>query len=178
MNRSSLSPKAREVIFQDAVHRDLTTARRAALLELLWNERFLTREQLITRVEQKLGKFCFGKVAWEDSFYRDVRVVKHAFSAAGFHLVFSRNKQGCGYYLRDQPALSPELNQLLKSSSSEVDQRQIDIYHRLSAADRFRQGCVISDTARQVVAYRILQENSGITPEEANRIALQRAYSS
>jgi hypothetical protein len=177
MIRSSSIPKAREVIFQDAVHRDMTTARRAALLDLLWNERFLTRAQLIARVDQKLGNNCFGKSAWEDNFYRDMRLVKQAFRAAGFHLAFSRNKQRSGYYLLGQPPLSPELDQLLKSCSAEVDQRQIDIYCQLSPADRFRQGCAISDAARHVVAYRICQENPGISPAEATRLALQRAYS-
>jgi len=59
-----------------------------------------------------------------------------------------------------------------------VDQRQIDIYQQLSPAARFRQGCVISDTARNVVAYRIRQENPKLTSQEANHIALQRAYTS
>lgn len=177
MIQSSLSPKAKEVLFQDAVQRDRAAARRAALLELLWNERFLTRAQLIARVEQKLGKNCFGKSAWEDNFYRDLRVVKQAFHAAGFHLAFSRRKPRGGYYLRDQPSLSPELKQLIESAASEVDQRQIEIYHRLPPADRFRQGCAISDTARKVVAYRIQQENPGISFTEAHRLALQRAYS-
>ena len=108
MIRSSLSPKAREVLFLDVVQRDLTTARRAALLDLLWNERYLTRAQLITRVEQKCGKNCFGKASWEDNFYRDVRVVKQALNAAGFTLAFSRGKQHGGYYLRDQSTLSPD----------------------------------------------------------------------
>ena len=177
MIRSSLSLKSREVIFQDAIHRDLPTARRVALLELLWNERFLTRAQLIARVDQKLGKNCFGKSAWEDNFYRDMRVVKQAFSAAGFHLAYSRSRQRNGYYLVDQPPLSPELSQLLKNSASEVDQRQIDIYLQLSIANRFHQGCAISDTARNVVSYRIRLENPGISPAEAHRLALQRAYS-
>jgi hypothetical protein len=175
--KSSLSPKAQEVIFQDAIQRDLPTARRAALLHLLWNERFLTRVQLIARVDQKLGKNCFGKFAWEDNFYRDMRVVKEAFRAAGFHLAYSRSKERSGYYLTDEPLLSPELKQLIKSGASEVDQRQIDIYHQLSPAGRFYQGCAISDTARQVVSYRIRLENPEICPEEANRFALQRAYS-
>jgi len=34
---------AKEIIFQDAIQRDITTARRSALLEILWNERYLTR---------------------------------------------------------------------------------------------------------------------------------------
>jgi len=173
---SSLPQKTREVILQDAVERDMTTARRAALIELLWDERYLNRAQLIVRVELKLGKGCFGKAAWEDAFYRDMRIVKKAFKAAGLHLAFSRNNLRGGYYLRDQPALSPSLSQLIKSCVAEVDPRQIEIYHRLTAADRFRQGCAISDTARRVVAYRILQENPGLSVAEANRLALQRSY--
>lgn len=171
-----MSFKAREVIFQDAVRRDLTTARRAALLELLWNERYLTRAQLIFRVEQMLGIHCFGKTAWEDNFYRDMRLVKSAFDAAGLQLAFSRSKLHRGYHLKHQPALALELAQIIRASSAEVDPRQIEIYRRLSPAERFHQGCVISDTARFVVGYRICQENPGITPSEANRMAIQRAY--
>jgi hypothetical protein len=77
-----------------------------------------------------------------------------------------------------QPAFSPEFSQIVKASIAEVDQRQIDIYRRLSTADRFRQGCSISDTARNVVSYRIRQENPERTALEAHRLALQRAYSS
>ena len=168
--------KAQEIILQDAVQRDLTTARRAALLEILWRERFLTRAQLIARVELKLGRNCFGISAWVDTFYRDIHTVKQAFKAAGHVLVYSRSKRQPGYYLEGQPALSSEFKQMLKSSASEVDQRQIDLYHRLSPADRFYQGCSISDTARNVVAYRIRQEQPELSPAEANRLALQRAY--
>ena len=107
-----MPPPAQDVLFQDALRRDLTTARRAALLDLLWHERFLTRAQLIARVELKLGRDCFGKSAWEDNFYRDMRVVKQAFHAAGFHLAFSRGERRAGYYLLDQPPLSPELSQI------------------------------------------------------------------
>lgn len=176
MIQSTLPLLAKLAILQDATHRDLTTARRAALLDLLWNERYLTRAQLITRIEQKFGKHCFGKAAWEDNFYRDLRVVKKAFQAAGLRLAFSRRKHKGGYYLLGQPPVSPELDQILKSSAAEVDPRQIHIYHRLSPADRFRQGCVLSDTARQVVAYRIRQDHPEASPAEAQRMALQRAY--
>ena len=167
----------KDVILQDAIRRDVTTARRAALLEILWNERYLTRAQLIARVELRLGKHCFGISAWEDTFYRDMRFVKQAFEAAGYRLLYSRNKQRPGYYLDGQPALSSEIKQVLKGSASEVDQRQIDIYRNLSFAERFHQGCSISDTARKVVAYRIRQENPRLSLAEANRMALQRAYS-
>jgi hypothetical protein len=170
--------KAQDTILQDAIQRDITTARRAALLAILWQERYLTRAQLIVRVEYRLGKNCFGVSAWEDTFYRDMHIVKQAFKAAGFALAYSRNKQQTGYYLEGQLALSPELQQILHSSVAEVDSRQIEIYKSLTPADRFRQGCSISDTARQVVAFRIREENPNVSIQEANRLALQRAYQS
>ncbi|MBM3123623.1 MAG: hypothetical protein FJZ87_00960 [Chloroflexi bacterium] len=177
MINTSPSRKATEVILHDAIQRDITTARRTALLQILWNERFLTRAQLITRVEYRLGRNCFGTSAWEDTFYRDMRVVKQAFQAAGYILEYNRSKELSGYNLQGQPALSPEFRQMVRASAAEADQRQIDIYQQLSSAARFRQGCAISDTARTVVAFRIQQENPELTPQEANRMALQRAYS-
>ena len=176
MTRSTLPPVMKDAILQDAIRRDITTARRIALLEILWNERYLTRAQLIARVELRLGKNCFGILAWEDTFYREMRFVKQAFEAAGCRLLYSRNKKQPGYYLDGQPALSSEIRQVLKGSAAEVDQRQLDIYHKLSYAERFHQGCSISDMARQVVAYRIRQENPRLSVAEANRMALRRAY--
>ena len=167
---------AREIILQDAIQRDMTTARRSAMLEILWNERYLTRSQLIARTELRMGRNCFGVSAWQDTFFRDMRIVKKAFQTAGFSLLYSRNKSQLGYYLQGQPGLSPEFKQILKGSIDEVDQHQIDIYQKLSPSDRFSQGCSISDTARMVVAYRIRQENPKLSLVEANRMALQRAY--
>jgi hypothetical protein len=127
----------KDTILQDAVRRDITTARRVALLEILCNERYLTRSQLIARVELRLGKNCFGASAWQDAFYRDSRIVKQAFEAAGYRLLYSRNKQRPGYYLDGQSLLSSEIQQVLRGSASEVDQRQIDIYRKLSFSERF-----------------------------------------
>ena len=173
----SLPTIMKDAILHDAVRRDITTARQVALLEILWNERYLTRSQLIARVELRLGKNCFGISAWEDTFYRDMRFVKQALEAVGYQLLYSRHKKQPGYYLDGQPALSSEIQQVLKGSAAEVDQRQIDIYRKLSFAGRFHQGCSISDTARKVVAYRIRQDNPKLSVMDANRIALQRAYS-
>jgi hypothetical protein len=106
-----------------------------------------------------------------------MRFVKQAFEAAGYQLLYSRKKERPGYYLEGQPALSSEIQQVLKGSAAEVDQRQIDIYRTLSFAERFHQGCSISDIARKVVAYRVRQDNPKLSVREANRIALQRAYS-
>ena len=177
MTKLILRTAMKDAILQDAMQRDITTARRVALLEILWNERYLTRSQLIARVELRLGKNCFGTLAWEDTFYRDMRFVRQAFETTAYRLLYSRNKQQPGYYLDGQPALSSEIKQVLKGSAAEVDQRQIDIYRKLSFAERFHQGCSISDTARKVVAYRIRQENPKLSVAEANRMALQRAYS-
>jgi len=165
-----------QIIYQDAIHRDLTVDRREALLSILWHERYLTRAQLITRVEMRLGKNIFGRAAWEDNFYRDMRLVKQAFQAAGMQLAYSRHPHQPGYYLKGQPPLSAEYRQILHHSLAEVDPRQIEIYRRLTHAERFRQGCSISNTARKAVAYRIVQQNPGIDPEEANRMALARIY--
>lgn len=178
MINNALSRRVIDVILNDAMQRDITTARRVTLLQILWNERYLTRAQLIVRTEYRLGRNCFGISAWEDTFFRDMRMVKQAFQAAGYVLEYSRDRKNKGYYLKGQPALSPEFSQMVKASAEEVDQHQIDIYRRLSAADRFRQGCAISDTARNVVAYRIRQENPELTVLEAQRLALQRAYTS
>jgi hypothetical protein len=177
MTKSTLSTVMKDTILRDAIQRDITTARRVALLEILWNERYLTRSQLIARVELHLGKNCFGVSAWEDTFYRDMCIVKQAFEAAGYRLLYSRNKQQPGYYLEGQLALRAEIKQILKGSVAEVDQRQIDVYRTLSFAERFHQGCSISDTARKVVAYRIRQDNPKLSLMEANHMALQRAYS-
>lgn len=168
--------RAINVLLQDAIERDVTTARRAALLHILWNERFLTRFQLIARVEYQFGRNCFGVLAWEDTFFRDMRVIKQAFQAVGLVLDYSRKKEKRGYYVREQEALSLEFKQMIKAGAAEVDQRQMDIYRKLSPAARFKQGCAISNTARNVVAYRIRQENPKLTPQEAQKLALQRTY--
>jgi hypothetical protein len=177
MRRLILPAVMKDTVLVDAICRDITTARRTALLEILWNERYLARVHLIARVEFRLEMNCFGISAWEDTFYRDMRFVKKAFEAAGYQLLYSRKKEQPGYYLNGQPALRAEIQQVLKGSAAEVDQRQIDIYNALSFAERFHQGCSISDTARQVVAYRIRQNNPKLSLIEASRIALERAYS-
>lgn len=165
---------AKEVIFQDAFQRDLLTARRALLLETLWRERYLTRAQLIVRVEGRLGRGCFGASAWADAFYRDLRVVKQALNAAGFQLQYSRNAQRPGYYLKNQPTISEELADILRNTAAEVDPNQIAVLRRLSPAQRFQLGCSVSDAARQVVAYRIRQQQPELTPSQANFLAVQK----
>jgi hypothetical protein len=82
------------------------------------------------------------------------------------------------YFSQGHPAVSPEFKQLIQASVAEVGPPQIDIYRRLTPAARFRQGSAISDTARHVAAYRMLQEHPELGALEANRMVLQRAYAS
>lgn len=177
MHQIATPVSANQVILQDAIQRDPITARRAALLNILFHERYLTRIQLISRVEQRLGKGIFGQCAWEDNFYRDMRLVKRAFRAAEQQLAYSRQARLTGYYLVGQPAISAELANILHHSLADTDPRQNAIFQKLAPAERFRQGCAISNTARKTVAYVIRQANPGIDPAEANRQALARAYS-
>ena len=94
---SSLPRNALQTLLEDAIDRDRTTARRACLLRILWHERFLTRYDLITRIDGELGQGCSGKTAWDDTFYRDMRVVKQALQADGYRLAYSRSKATPGY---------------------------------------------------------------------------------
>ena len=150
-------------LLDDAARRDRATARRSCLLRILWRERFIPRAGLISRVEAELGPGCFGAQAWEDTFYRDLRVVKRAFTTAGFDLGYSRNPASPGYYLRNQESLHAQVTREIHGSASEVDPAQITIYRRLTAAQRFQQGCSISDTARRAVAYRQRQNLASLT---------------
>jgi len=162
-----------KILFEDAMNRDRTTARRAALTEILLKERYLTREQLVTRVNGKLGKDCFGGSAWEDTFFRDMQVVKQALIAAGYQPAYSRSSTKPGYYLRGRAAISSDLERSLAGSVEEVDPSQIEILKKLTFVQRFQQGCSISNLARNVVAHRIRQRNANHNAAEAQRLAIQ-----
>jgi hypothetical protein len=159
------------VVIEDAARRDRATARRACLLNILWQERYISRLGLIARVEVKLGKGCFGVNAWMDNFYRDMRVVKRACAAVGFDLSYSRTPARKGYYLHGQGALHPQLARIITGSVAEVDPNQIAIYCQLTPGERFQQGCSISNTARQAVASRLQQRN----PQLSGVAALRQA---
>lgn len=169
-----IHPIARDVLLEDAAARDRKTARRFVLLKILFRERYLTREQLVVRVEGELGKGCFGDSAWEDTFYRDMLVVKKALRAAGYQPAYSRRFQNPGYYLRNQPPLDGELASALKGSIAEADPSQIAIFKKLTPGQRFQQGCSITNLASRVVSNRIRQQNPQLSPAEAHRMAVQK----
>lgn len=165
---------ALKILLTDAVSRDRTTARRTTLFKILHQERFLTREQLIVRVEARLGRGCFGDSAWVDTFYRDLQVVKQAIRAAGHQLAYRRSSRQPGYYLLGQPSINDELSVTLDGSVAEVDPAQIAILKKLSFQQRFQQGCSISNLASRVVANRIRQKNPKLNQAEAHRLAVQK----
>ena len=161
------------ILLEDAISRDRTTARRVALVEILLMERYLTREQLMTRVEGKLGKGCFGDSAWKDIFFRDMQVVKQALIAAGYQPAYSRSSRKSGYYLRDQEAISSDLDTILDGCTAEVNPYQIEIIKNLTFAQRFQLGCSISNLARNVVSHRIRQRNPDLDVAESQRLAIK-----
>ena len=160
MNTPSIPQKALETLLQDALDRDQVTARRTRLVKILLHERYLSRQQLTARIEGVLGKGCFGESAWEDTFYRDMRIVKKALQAAGYQLKYSRGADRPGYYLYQQPPVSAELAAILANSVAEVDPAQIRIWRLMTPAERFHLGCSITDAAHKAVAYR--QQRPGL----------------
>lgn len=172
MKLGDLPQRLSAVLLQDAARRELTTARRTRLSRILYHERYLTREQLIVRVEWLLGKDCFGKQAWKDSFYRDMHVVKRAFKAQGYDLKYSRKTGAEGYYLAGEPRISETLRRIIAGAAAEIDPKQMEVIHKLSLAERFEIGCSMSDAARDAKAYRLRLKNPELSETEALRLSL------
>ena len=84
----NISIAALDVLLKDAIVRDRVATIRFVLLEILLQERYLARKQLIIRVEGKLGKGCFGDSAWKDTFFRDMQVAKQVLNASGNQLTY------------------------------------------------------------------------------------------
>ena len=163
---------ALEAVLEDAAARDRTTARRCALLQILHQERYLTRLQLITRVEGLLGRGCFGESAWEDTFFRDMQVIRRAFRLAGYQLTYSRGALQPGYYLRGQPTVDQGLAAAIDGAAAEIDPAQIAVLKNLTFAQRFRQGCSVSRLARRTAANRLQQRYPQLSRVEAQRRVL------
>jgi hypothetical protein len=135
-------------LLRDAEKRDPVTARRAYLARVILRERYLTREHLMLRVETMLGFVAFGRKSWKDNFFRDMQVVKAALKQAGFDLKYSRNKNNQGYYLAGEAPLHPIMKKEIAGALQEIDQEQLEIYKRISPAQKFFQACSIINLAR------------------------------
>lgn len=96
MFTTELPSKSAAFLLDEAAQKDSTIARRLILLRILLDERYLNREQLLMRLTSIAGSGCLGS-AWEDVFYRDMRVVKAALAAAGYRLRYSRDPKQTGY---------------------------------------------------------------------------------
>jgi len=168
----SLPERMNAVLLKDAARRDIPTARRASLARILYHERYLTRAQLMVRVEALVGKGCFGKRAWEDNFYRDMRVVKKALKAEGYELKYSRKPGEEGYYLEGEPRISEQLKKIIAGAAAEIDPRQMAVVHKLTLAERFQIGCSMTDAVREARAYRLRQKNPELSETDALRLAL------
>ncbi|MBT7070942.1 MAG: hypothetical protein HN975_08635 [Anaerolineae bacterium] len=148
--QNTLPSPLQSFLLDDAERRDLVTARRVNLMRILLREQYLSREALIERVEYLLGNAAFGEKSWEDNFYRDMRVVKAGFKAAGYELKYSRQKGRAGYYLAGNPALGTAPQAEIRGALAELDDAQMQIYKQMPAAQKFRQSVSIIDFGRQV----------------------------
>lgn len=148
---------AQQALLEDAAQRDLVTARRKLLVELLSRERYLTRTGLMGRAEMVFGKGCFGDTSWEDVFYRDMRAVKKSFRAAGFELAYSRSKEDSGYYLKGEGKLGQTVARQIEGAVADVDPKQAAVTRTLTPAERAQQGLSITNLAHRVTSFRRAQ---------------------
>ena len=159
---TNLPEATQSFLLHDAEKRDPVTARRSHLVRILFRERYLTRENLILRVEMLMGFACFGRKCWKDNFYRDIRVVKAALRQAGFDLKYSRDRENPGYYFAGEAPLHSDLKKEIAGALNEIDDQQIEIYKRIPPAQKFYQACSIIDMARKV-ALRGSAHESGLS---------------
>lgn len=68
-----LPPEAESYLLLNASERQVVSARRVHLLELLWRERYVTLASLVWRVEIIMAYACFGEESWDGSFHKEGR---------------------------------------------------------------------------------------------------------
>ena len=147
---TQLPETAQRYLLRDAEKRDPVTARRSHLARILLRERYLTREGLMFRVESLMGFASFGDKSWKDNFYRDMRVVKAALKQAGLDLKYSRAGDRPGYYIVGEASLNPDVKKEIANALNEIDQEQIEIFQRISPAQKFYQACSIINLGKKV----------------------------
>ena len=152
---------------------DLPAARQAALLRLVWEESYLTRQGLMARVEFLLGRGCFGPSP-HAAFQRDMAAVRRVLAEAGHRLVYNRRGGRRGYYVVGRPPLDARLQRLIAGAVAEVDPRQIAISRRLTPAQQFQQGRSMTELAERVAAYRLRQRWPELNAGEARRAVRER----
>ena len=101
---------------------EASSARRNMTLRFLYHERYLTRRGLSWRLEMALGYAPFWLV-----FIQDMWLVRKAFQAANYQLVYSWKGERRGYHLWGEGELSPEMERTIQGAVAEVDRRQVEI---------------------------------------------------
>ena len=158
---------------RETARQNLPTARRSALLRLVWQESYLTREGLVSRVEALLGRGCFGQAA-RKTFARDIAVVRQVLAEAGHRLTYSRGDGREGYYIEGRPVLDERLQRQIAGAVAEVDPRQIAILRRLSPSQRIQQARSMIELAERVAAYRLHLRKPELSEWEALRVVRER----
>jgi hypothetical protein len=157
---------------RQTAEKDLPLARRIALLRLIWQEAHHLCQGLIIRVEDLLGRGCFGPSP-QATFRRDLAAVRQALRQAGHRLAYSRRSDQPGYYIEGRPLLDEKLRRLIAGAVAEVDPAQIAISRRLTPVQRFQQAHSMIRLAEQVVTYRLRQRQPHLGEEEARQIVRQ-----
>lgn len=157
---------------RETAEQDLPAARRAALLCLVWQESYLTRQGLIARVEALLGRGCFGPSP-RAAFDSDMAAVRQALVEAGHKLTYSRRTGHKGYYVEGRPLLDERLQRLIAGAVAEVDPKQIAVSRRLSPAEQFQQGRSMTELAERVATYRLRQRQPELSERQARRVVRQ-----
>lgn len=147
------------VWLHETSERDLPTARRMALLRLVWQEAHLTRQGLVARVESLLGRGCFGSSP-RATFYRDMAAVRRVLAKADYQLAYSRQPARRGYFVAGRPPLDEQLQRLIAGAVAEVDPEQIRIYRQLETSTRVWQMAHLSDWLHQANKRRLRRRDN------------------
>jgi hypothetical protein len=158
---------------QQTARQDLPSARRLALLRLIWQEPCLTRTGLMDRVEVILGRGCFGSSP-QAAFRRDIATVRRVLAGAGHRLIYSRRTARPGYYVEGRSLLDQRLQRLIAGSVAEVDPQQIAISRQLTPAQRLKQGYSMIRLTEQVMAYRHHQRQKRLKTEGTHDFIRER----
>lgn len=80
-----------------------------------------------------------------------MRAVKNAFARSGYDLRYSRRRERAGYYFANDPAtLGESVKKEIAGAIRELDDAQIEIYKKMSPAQKFYQAASIINLGNTV----------------------------
>jgi len=166
--RAGDNPRPWLVLLAHQAEQNPVLARRMALLDILCAEAYLTREELIAKVQERLGEDCFGQDAVQ-ALWEDMRALR----AAGMDIRYSRSKGRLGYYLRTV-AVSEEDKRKIRAVFDEIDYRQMAILRSLPPARRTAMVFELCEALRQSIAASVRSRELDIGDEELARRVRER----